>query len=127
MSADADFDLVAAALRADLNDLDAFVEALATKLEVSFPDAVRIDRKGGLLGGRKRVQRVAVQLGGDSFELERDGGSVICRRRAVVRGIALKTEELELERWLDEVSAALVASADEAGRGRAALEKLLEG
>ena len=46
--------------------------------------------------------------------------------RSVVRGIALKNEELSLERFIDEVSAALVRAADETTRGREALQRLLE-
>jgi hypothetical protein len=120
-----DFDLLAASLRADATDLEAFVEALATKLEASFPGLVRVERKGGLLS-KKRVERLAVALGDHSFELERDGGSVSCRRRNVVRGIALKNEELGVERWIDDLSAELLRAANESERGRLALQRLLE-
>ena len=121
-----DFDLVAASLRAETGDLEAFVEAFATKLEISFPGHVEVKRKGGLLGGHKRVERVAVTLDNQSFELEHDNASVTCRVRSVVRGIALKNEELTLERFIDEVSAALVRAAEETTRGREALQRLLE-
>jgi hypothetical protein len=53
-----DFDLLAAQLRADLGDLDAFLSALAAKLEASFPEACEIERGGGFLRGPKRVERV---------------------------------------------------------------------
>ena len=42
------FDMVAAGLRADAADLDAFVEALAVKLEGALPGRVTIARQGGL-------------------------------------------------------------------------------
>jgi hypothetical protein len=125
--AGADFDLLAASLRADAGDIEAFVEALATKLEASFPGHVQVDRKGGLLGGRKRVERMAVELESDVFELAREHAQVGCRRRTVVRGIALKSEELPLERWIDELSAALLRAAGESDRSRAALQRLLQG
>jgi hypothetical protein len=120
-----DFDLLAASLRADARDVGAFVEALAAKLTASFPGAAKVERKGGFLGGPKRVRRVAVGLGDDEFELERDDDRVTCRRRTVVRGIALKNEELELETWIDGLSHALVRQAEASGRGREALERLL--
>ena len=126
MAGETDFDLLAASLRAEAGDLEAFVEAFATKLELSFPGQVDVKRKGGLLGGRKRVERVAVTLDNQSFELDHDQASVSCRVRSVVRGIALKNEELPLERFIDEVSAALVKAADETTRGREALQRLLE-
>ncbi|HEY6963459.1 MAG TPA: hypothetical protein VI408_16360 [Gaiellaceae bacterium] len=122
-----DFDLVAASLRADATDLRAYVEALAVKLEGALPGAVGVDRRGGGLfgGGRKHVERIAVQIGGDEYELQRDDARVSCRRRTVVRGIALKNEELSLDEWIDAVSQALVAQAADSERGRVALEKLL--
>jgi len=49
-----------------------------------------------------------------------------CRRRNVVRGIALKNEELSVERWIDDLSAELLRAASESERGRLALQKLLE-
>jgi hypothetical protein len=118
-----DFDLLAASLRADARDLDAFVEALAVKLEGAFPERVHVER-GSRLNGR-RVKQVAVELGGDHYELERDGAHIACRRRNVVRGIALKNEELELDGWIAELSRALVDEAQRSERARVALERLL--
>lgn len=126
MSAGSDFDLLAASLRADARDLEAFVEALATKLEVSFPDRVRVDRKGGRFGGRRRVERLAVELDDHNFELAKERAKVNCRRRNVVRGIVLKNEELSLDEWIDQLSAALARAAGDTERGREALQRLLE-
>jgi hypothetical protein len=123
VEAGSDFDLLAASLRADATDLRAFVEALAAKLEASFPDRVRVDR-AGFLGG-KRVRRIAVDLGDNRYEVEHDGGRVSARRCTVVRGIALKNEELGIADWIDALSRELVAEADRSGRGREALERLL--
>lgn len=127
MSEGADFDLLAASLRAESRDLEAFVEALATKLELSFPERVQVGRKGGMLGGRRHVERVAVALDEHSFELEKEHAVLSCRRRSVVRGIVLKSEELPLERWIDELAAALTRTAGETERGRAALQRLVQG
>jgi hypothetical protein len=123
---DSDFDLVAASLRADAGDVRAFVEALAEKLLGALPGKVTVDRKGPILGGAKKVRRIAVQLGDDQLSLEHDAGHVTCRRRTVVRGIALKSDEIDLELWIDEVSAGLVAEAEASEHGRRALERLLE-
>jgi hypothetical protein len=92
MDEPADLDLVAASLRADAADLDAFVEALAVRLEGALPGQVEVERKGGLLGGNKRVRRIAVSLGDQRYEADVDHGRITCRRRSVVRGIALKTQ-----------------------------------
>ncbi len=122
----ADFDLVAAALRADTADLELFVETLAGKLEQSFPAHVKIERRKSLLPGPKPVRRITAELGDERFELEHDGGRVDCRRRELVRGIALRSEELELGPWIDALSHSLVTEAERSERGSEALRRLLE-
>ena len=127
MSESGEFDLLASSLRADASDLGVFVEVLASKLELSFPSSVRVERKGGLLGGEKRVRRLEVDLDDHRYELEADRGRVDCRRRTVVRGIALKNEELSLDEWIDALSRGLAAAAAETEQGRVALQRMLEG
>ena len=122
-----DFDLVAASLRADRGDLSAFVEALAVKLEGALPGSATVHRGGGgLFGGKKRVEQIDVVLGNDSYELEHEGGRLACRKRTVVRGIALKNDDLSVDEWIDAVSRALVSEASESEQARLALERLLE-
>jgi hypothetical protein len=121
-----DFDLVAASLRADSADLEVFVEALAQKLTQSFPGHVKIERKKSLLPGPKPVRRITAELGNDRLELETVDGKVTCRRRELVRGIALRSEDLELGPWIDALSRALVDEAGHSERSRAALQQLLE-
>jgi hypothetical protein len=120
-----DLDLLAASLRADTGDSAAFLEALATRLEGALPGQVEVERKGRLFGGAKRVRRIGVRLGDAEYVLEADGGAVAARRRTVVRGIAVKSEELAVEAWIDALSADLLALARSSERGRAALERLL--
>ncbi len=119
------FDLLAASLRADSVDLKAFVEALAVKLTASFPQRVQIERKGGFLGGKPRIRRVAVTLGDSEYELRSDDGQIACHRRNVVRGIALKTEQLSLEQWIDALAGGLVDEAGKTESDRVALERML--
>jgi len=123
---DDDLDLVAASLRADSADLSVFVEALASKLAAAVPGHVKVERRRSLLPGPKPVRRLEVELGDERFELEHDDGRVGCRRRELVRGIALRSDELELGAWIDALSRSLVAEADRSGRGREALRELLE-
>jgi hypothetical protein len=120
-----DFDLVAASLRADAGDLQAFVEALATKLTASFPGLVKVERPRSLMGGTKPVRRIELTLADERFELEHDAGRVTCRVATLVRGIALRNEVVELGEWIDRLSRALVAEAGTSERGREALGRLL--
>lgn len=124
MEPGSDFDLLAASLRADATDMRAFVEALAAKLEASFPERTRVER-GGFLGG-KRVRKIECELGEDRYVVEHADGRVTTRRSKVVRGIALKNEELPIAEWIDALSRELVGEAGRSEQGRAALERLLD-
>lgn len=121
------FDLLAASLRADAVDLEAFVEGLAAKLTQSFPSRVRVERKGGRLRGKPTVRRLAVELAGNEYQLESEGGGQIaCQRKVMVRGIALRSEQLPLEAWIDALAADLAGEAEKTESDRLALERMLE-
>jgi hypothetical protein len=89
------FELLAASLRADARDLDAFLEALASKLAASFPDGTRVERKGFRSGGR--VHPLDVELGEHRYRLERESSGAKSSRSRTVRGIVLKNEVLGLD------------------------------
>jgi hypothetical protein len=120
----ADLDLLSASLRADARDVDAIFGVLARKLAEALPDDVEIER-GGVLG-RSRPRAVHVTLGERRYECERRGSGVTCRRRTVVRGIAVRSEALELEEWIDALAADLLDQAERSERARSALQGLLE-
>ena len=124
---DPGFDLVAASLRADTTDLNAFVEALAVKLEGALPGAVKVDRRGGGLRSReKRVRRISISMDATRYDLERDGESIETSRSSEVRGIVIKSERLGLDEWVDELSRELTERASQSERSMLALQRLLE-
>lgn len=120
------FDMVAAGLRADATDLNAFVEALAVKLEGALPGRVTIARQGGLFSRSKGVREISVDMGDSRYSLVSTGGRIETTRRNEVRGIAIKSEPLELDEWIAALSRELETAARESADGRQALERLLE-
>jgi hypothetical protein len=118
-------DLIAASLRADLADIDTFVEGLATKLEQAIPGAVDVQRARNGFRGPKAVVRIAVNAGGDRLELRREHGQLVAIRARVSGGIVLKTEELDLDRWLEVLTETLATQAGRSEQTRQALERLL--
>ena len=120
------FELLASSLRADLSDTSAFLGALAEKLGGALPQQCVVERKGGLFAKEKPVQRVSVELGDQRYAIERTNrGMLSAGRTKVVRGIALKTEELPVEIWIDDLSQALSTYAQHSAQARVALERLL--
>ena len=120
-----DLDLLAASLRADSSDLNAFVESLAAKLEEAVPGRVRVERRRSGMFGQKAVRSVSVDLGDRRLELRANGGAVQTRCAKLSGGIVLKNEALETDAWLAMLSDALAAEASRSEATRKALERLL--
>jgi hypothetical protein len=121
-----ELDLLAASLRADLGDIAAFVEGLAVKLEESLPGVVQVERVKQGFRGPKFVRRIALDAGsGERLELRREGDRVQTLRARTSGGIVLKTEPLDVDAWLTELTAAVAAEAGRNERTRQALERLL--
>jgi hypothetical protein len=120
-----DLDLIAGSLRADMGDLNAFVEGLAVKLEAAMPGLVHVERRRAGVFGPKVVRRITVDAAAQRLELEATGGSVDTRCAKVSGGIVLKTEPLATDAWLAALGEALAAEARRSETTRRALERLL--
>lgn len=120
-----DLDLVAAALRADLSDIAAFVEGLATRLELALPGLVEVKRSKSGFRGPKVVSEIAVQAGDDRLQLKREGAIVQPSRCRVSGGIVIKTEALDIDTWLSALSVAVADQAQRSERTRLALQQLV--
>ena len=120
-----DLDLVAAALRADLTDISAFVEGLAIRLELALPGLVQIRRAKTGFRGPKVVSEIVVQAGDERLQLHRDGGMVQASRCRVSGGITIKTESLDIDTWLSALSIAVAEQAQRSERTRLALQQIV--
>ena len=120
------FEVLASSLRADLTDTSLFLSALAEKLGGALPQQCVVERKGSLFSKEKPIFRVNLELGEHRYVIERsDRGGLKAGRTRVVRGIALKTEELQLDTWIDDLSRDLAQYAQKNAQARMALERLL--
>jgi hypothetical protein len=117
---------VAAALSKQYGaDQRTFLELLASMLEGALPGEAEIGRHGGLFS-KKIVQRVTVTLGDNRYTLEDPGkGNLRATRTRVVRGIALKTEEMPMQEWVTELGAFLDERARTSQAAREALSRLV--
>jgi hypothetical protein len=119
-------ELFAASLRAEKADIKTFLDALAIKLEGSLPDYTRVVRQGSIFSHERSVKEIAVSLGEYQYRIGREKqGFLRAMRVHMVRGIALKTEQITVDQWIDELSEALALLASQNAQSRAALERFL--
>src|SRR3954453_20715330 len=102
----ADFDRVAASMRANAGDVRGFCEALAVRLEQALPTQTRVKRRSKrFLSGDKVVRSIEVEAGESRYSLTVDDrGAVEATRSAAVRGIVLKNDPLGLDEWIDSLA-----------------------
>jgi hypothetical protein len=118
--------MLAASLRADSTDLKAFMEALAVKLGGSLPNQTTVTRQSGLFSREHPVKEISVTLGDYQYRISREKqGLLVTQRAKIVRGIVLKTEQIPMMQWIDELAAALAQEAASSAQARAALEQFL--
>jgi hypothetical protein len=120
-----DLDSLAASLRADASDIGVFFQVLAAKLSDAMPGSVDLEREGGLLKKDHPVKKLRVHAGDDLFEAELRHGSVTARHAHSVRGITLRSEELDFQSWLRALLGALQGRAQSSADASAALRSLV--
>jgi hypothetical protein len=119
-------DLLAASLRADTSDLKVFLEVLAVKLEGALPNQTVVTRQSKLFAREHPVKEIAITLGDFHYRISREAqGSLSTLRAKVVRGIVLKTDQLPMEQWIEELAAGLARQAGQSDQARQALERFL--
>ena len=116
-------DLLVASLRANQSDMPAWVAVLSEKMARAFPERVRL-RHAGLFGGGQ-VNGFTADFGAWQFRLRLDRRQPLAERTHVVRGIALKTEQLPLDVWIMALGEVLAEMAATSTRERAAIQGLL--
>lgn len=106
-------------------DQRVFLELLAAMLAGALPEEAEIVKRGGLFS-KKTIAKVVVAFGDYRYTLEDPGrGPLLASRTRIVRGIALKTEQIPVEEWLAELSANLDERARTSAAAREALSRLV--
>jgi hypothetical protein len=106
---------IAAGMKLDMSNTGAFLHRLAHTLETAVAERTKIQRQGA------EVVLIELDLAPDLFLAKREGHSVLAQHKKLVRGIALKTATHPLDRWVEMVTHALAAHANENARATAAL------
>jgi hypothetical protein len=112
------FDLDAAILRRNEQDMRAFLSALAVRLEGALPGRVLVERKrDGLFSSTTHVVRIELTTEVAAYAIALERAGVTTSRAKVVRGVTISTTPLSAGAWMEEVRAAvarLSGASDEA-------------
>jgi hypothetical protein len=105
-----------------------FLPMLAGLFEAAMPEIVTIERKPVRLFSKdKKVVRITVHMGEDVYTLADPGvGGLVAEHVKVVRGIALKTDVIGLDQWLELIGAEISRRAAMSERASLALSSFLE-
>ena len=101
-----DGDQIAAGLRLDMANADAFLTELAGTLTRAVAERTRVQHHGS------QVVHLEVTFEKDAFVAKRESHGVVAQHRKMVRGIALKTVTHPLPRWVELLTNALAAHAN---------------
>jgi hypothetical protein len=120
-------DILAAALRMDNQETGDLLEFLAKKLELSLPQQTTIARSGGFLSKRP-VKEITVRFSDYHYQIARERhGPPSAKVMKLVRGVVLKTTEVSVDRWTEEVAQQLAQLAQQSSQTRTALDKFVLG
>jgi hypothetical protein len=101
---------IAAGMRLDLSNAEALIAHLANTLSQGYAEHTRIHAQGSY------VHAIEVDTEPDVFVLKREGHRLLAQHKKVVRGIALRTETLALDRWVQLLTDALARLANSNAR-----------
>lgn len=119
-------EMFAASLRADSTDIRAFLEALAVKLEGSLPNQTQVKRHRSIFSREHPVNEIVVTLGDYQYRIACERQSpLITSRTKVVRGIVLKTDQIPMEQWIEELAESLAREAAQSAQAHRALVRFL--
>ena len=109
---------LAAGLRNDQANVDAFLSELATALSQAVGERTRVQHDG------TRVVHLEVLFEKDAFVATREPQGIVAQHRKMVRGVALKTVTHPLNRWVELLTHALATHANASGQLSQALARL---
>ena len=113
-----DGESLAAGLKLDLSNTEAFLLGLANSLHGHFGERTKLHVDGD------RIMLFEINLDPDMFIARREHHGVIAQHKKMVRGVALKTATHPLDRWVQLLAKALAAYANENARVAQVLAQL---
>ncbi|MBX9723837.1 MAG: hypothetical protein K2X81_20690 [Candidatus Obscuribacterales bacterium] len=123
------FETLAATLQLDRKEARSLVESLANMLQGALPEQVTITRGGWLMSKDKPVEELLVKFDATHYQIvkQKGGSAYSAKAMKIVRGIALKSTELELADCVSKIVEEVSVLAGKSSRMKMALNKFITG
>lgn len=123
------FQTLAASLQINQKESKTMVESLATMLQTAMPDRVDITRGGWFLSKEKPIEEMLVKFDEIHYQITKSKSSSNYEARAlkIVRGIALKSSEIELEDCIKSIVQEVSAMSKKNSNMQDAIRKFISG
>jgi len=117
-------DVFATVLHRQAADAGELLEFLAARLAAALPEAVKVSHRGPF--GTGRVTGVRITLPAAELELRRlPVGALAATEGQVVGGIVLRRDPVAVDRWIDDLAAALADLAHQSESAAYALRSIV--
>lgn len=121
-------DVLAAALRSDRGQTDNLIAWLAERFETILPSQTTVIRGGWFLSKVKHVKELTLRFSDVHFVLEQHKhGQIVAKELKIVREVVLKTSEVSMEKWIEDLARELSELAESNSQTRQALADFLLG
>jgi hypothetical protein len=121
-------DVLAASLRSDTAQSKDMLEQLAKMLQAAVPDGVTITRGGWFMSKERPIEELNVKFDDYQYQIVRQKhGSMVARSMKLVRGVVLKTNEVSVEKCIEDILASLKEMSEKNAQTRRALNKFVIG
>jgi hypothetical protein len=121
-------DVLAATLAGGLQESQDLLEYLARKFEGPLSQLISVRRRGGLLAKNRTIEEITLRFDDRRFQITRDArGFMDAKILKEVRGVVLKTNHVEIDEWLRELSVELARQAERSDSVRSALSRFIIG
>lgn len=122
------FEVLAAKLKGDHGASGDLLEYLAKMLESSYAGGTKVTRGGFFMSKSRPVQELNVKFDEWQFEIKREKhGTLNARSMKLVRGVALKTNEIGMDECIDSIVKEIVKLAEKNAQTRDALNRFVSG
>lgn len=122
------FEVLAAKLKGDHGASGDMLEYLAKMLESSYEGGTKITRAGWFMSKSRPVEELTVQFDEWQFQITRSKhGSITARSKKLVRGVALKTNEIGMDECIEEILKEVTKLAQKNAQTKDALNKFISG